>query len=433
METRTIGKFIATLRKASGMTQKELAEKLNVSDKSVSRWERDEGAPDLSLIPVIAEVFGVTCDELLRGERRSPAERASEPEEPAPTAKAEKQRQRILSIGLTRFRTGSFISMGISAAGLLAAMICNLGFLRAFIGFFIGCLFYVASIVSQSIFTNTAFLSVSDEEMAGADTDLFRKSVVQLANRSLGLTLTLLGITLPLIVFPHDAYVGLSADSWLIYGLVFGSTALVLWRVIWYFLGAQLLKKGTYALPVTEEPAYWHNHRLKRTCAIVLILLLGVTGILQIAVNTRFSSWNLAEGITFTDYESFREFMAQEGNQDPYIQEPWATAPVSSPNQDTVYYDMYGNEISEEEALRTELRIPDGTPEGKVVCTYIWRNSDVIRVDHSNTEDGLPLIVITEDGLRAGQQKNDQINLLFTPLYILELAGTAIVYRKKRA
>lgn len=90
METRTIGKFIATLRKASGMTQKELAEKLNVSDKSVSRWERDEGAPDLSLIPVIAEVFGVTCDELLRGERRSPAERASEPEEPAPTAKAEK-------------------------------------------------------------------------------------------------------------------------------------------------------------------------------------------------------------------------------------------------------------------------------------------------------------------------------------------------------
>ena len=69
MERKTIGGFIAALRKASGMTQKDLAEKLNVSDKSVSRWERDDGAPDLSLIPVIAEVFGVTCDELLRGER----------------------------------------------------------------------------------------------------------------------------------------------------------------------------------------------------------------------------------------------------------------------------------------------------------------------------------------------------------------------------
>ena len=60
MEKKTIGSFIAALRKASGMTQKELAERLNVSDKTISRWERDDSAPDLSAIPVIAEVFGVT-------------------------------------------------------------------------------------------------------------------------------------------------------------------------------------------------------------------------------------------------------------------------------------------------------------------------------------------------------------------------------------
>ncbi|MEG0306261.1 MAG: helix-turn-helix transcriptional regulator, partial [Oscillospiraceae bacterium] len=66
MERKSIGSFIAVLRKANGLTQKDLAEKLNVSDKSVSRWERDDGAPDLSLVPVIAEIFGVTCDELLR-------------------------------------------------------------------------------------------------------------------------------------------------------------------------------------------------------------------------------------------------------------------------------------------------------------------------------------------------------------------------------
>ena len=65
MEKKTIGGFISALRKANGMTQKDLAERLNVSDKSVSRWECDEGSPDLSLIPVIAEIFGVTCDELL--------------------------------------------------------------------------------------------------------------------------------------------------------------------------------------------------------------------------------------------------------------------------------------------------------------------------------------------------------------------------------
>lgn len=76
MEQKTIGKFITALRKANGMTQKDLAEQLNVSDKTVSRWERDEGTPDLSMIPVIAEIFGVTCDELLRGERKSPVERS---------------------------------------------------------------------------------------------------------------------------------------------------------------------------------------------------------------------------------------------------------------------------------------------------------------------------------------------------------------------
>lgn len=42
---------------------------LNVSDKAISRWERDETTPDLSLIPVLADIFYVTSDELLRGQR----------------------------------------------------------------------------------------------------------------------------------------------------------------------------------------------------------------------------------------------------------------------------------------------------------------------------------------------------------------------------
>ena len=48
MERKTIGGFIAALRRANGMTQRELAERLNVSDKTVSRWERDESAPELA-------------------------------------------------------------------------------------------------------------------------------------------------------------------------------------------------------------------------------------------------------------------------------------------------------------------------------------------------------------------------------------------------
>ena len=79
MDKKSIGAFIAALRKANGMTQKDLAELLHVSDKTVSRWEVGDGAPDLALIPVIAEIFGVTCDELLRGERRPAAANETTP------------------------------------------------------------------------------------------------------------------------------------------------------------------------------------------------------------------------------------------------------------------------------------------------------------------------------------------------------------------
>ena len=71
MEKKTIGNLISALRRASGMTQRDLAEKLNVSDKAVSRWERDESAPDLTLLPLIADIFNITVDELLRGQIKS--------------------------------------------------------------------------------------------------------------------------------------------------------------------------------------------------------------------------------------------------------------------------------------------------------------------------------------------------------------------------
>ena len=83
MEKKTIGKFISALRKANGMTQKELGEKLFVSDKTVSRRECDECTPELSLIPLIAEIFDVTTDELLRGERNNPDRDAINYEETA--------------------------------------------------------------------------------------------------------------------------------------------------------------------------------------------------------------------------------------------------------------------------------------------------------------------------------------------------------------
>ncbi len=72
MTNKSIGSFLAELRKEKGITQKELADYLNVSDKTVSHWECDNYSPDISVIPLLAEFFGVTCDELLKGEKKPP-------------------------------------------------------------------------------------------------------------------------------------------------------------------------------------------------------------------------------------------------------------------------------------------------------------------------------------------------------------------------
>ena len=66
MKNQTLGAMIATLRKEKGMTQLELAQKLGVTDKAVSKWERDLSCPDINSLPKLAEVLGVTVDELMQ-------------------------------------------------------------------------------------------------------------------------------------------------------------------------------------------------------------------------------------------------------------------------------------------------------------------------------------------------------------------------------
>lgn len=58
--------MVAALRKEKGMTQLDLAEKMGVTDKAVSKWERDLSFPDVSSLPLLAETLGVTLDELMK-------------------------------------------------------------------------------------------------------------------------------------------------------------------------------------------------------------------------------------------------------------------------------------------------------------------------------------------------------------------------------
>ena len=67
---KSIGETIASLRKQKGMTQSELAEKMNVTDKAVSKWERDLSCPDINTISKLADVLDVSVEELLKTKKQ---------------------------------------------------------------------------------------------------------------------------------------------------------------------------------------------------------------------------------------------------------------------------------------------------------------------------------------------------------------------------
>lgn len=69
MDNQKFGKFIKELRKKSNMTQKELGEKLNVTDKAVSKWERGLSFPDITMLNTLSDFFEVDVSELLNGEK----------------------------------------------------------------------------------------------------------------------------------------------------------------------------------------------------------------------------------------------------------------------------------------------------------------------------------------------------------------------------
>ena len=71
MDNLRTGKLIAALRRKKGLTQQQLADQLNLSNKTVSKWESGNGSPDIANLPVLAEALGISVDELLKGEINS--------------------------------------------------------------------------------------------------------------------------------------------------------------------------------------------------------------------------------------------------------------------------------------------------------------------------------------------------------------------------
>lgn len=109
-----IGKFIAEERKRKGFTQKQLSEKLGISDKTISKWECGNGFPDISLLLPLCKELDITVNELLSGQRVSEEDYQRKAEENMVNMIREKEENRkkfILTVTIGIISTVTFITL----------------------------------------------------------------------------------------------------------------------------------------------------------------------------------------------------------------------------------------------------------------------------------------------------------------------------------
>lgn len=300
MEKKTMGSFLAALRKARGMTQQEVADKLNVSNKTISKWERDEGCPEIMMLPLIAELYSVTVDEILRGERINREEKIEYTE-----TKSEKQIKYLLDRATTKFKNLSIISVVLGVASVLLAYtlgdIINYNFL--WVGLLITLLLASASVIVIAIAVNNLLSGINDGEIINSDTlQSTKKTCVKYISIITFLTiLVLCGIILNIIYSGVSfAFVGLPAF-------------LVVAGIPTYFIRSKLNKKWNIeeAEKLTPEQKTYRKKHIKITAIIIAVsvvlsfLLPFVSTIVEHFIPNR-ESYCFLDGV-YDDYENVGE------------------------------------------------------------------------------------------------------------------------------
>lgn len=105
VDSRRTGEFLAALRKARGYTQQEVADQLHITNRAVSKWESGAGLPEIGLLPAVAELYGVTVDEILAGKILAGRSTSGEKEQ----ARSEKRRKWLMDSAMRRYRSGQIV------------------------------------------------------------------------------------------------------------------------------------------------------------------------------------------------------------------------------------------------------------------------------------------------------------------------------------
>lgn len=430
MEKQTMGSFIAALRRAAGMTQRELAERLNVSDKAVSRWERDESAPDLSLLPVIADLFGITIDELVRGRRSAGFKREETVQSEDAVRSDERVRRGIQTIAgreLAKLCNRSLIAAGIDAAGLVVVLLCNYCFTAANLGFFLSLLFYGAAALLETVFIRNYFTSIGGRMTAvhGASEDTridtylssYREQGSKSALMVYAFSVGLLSATLPFAFAP--SYTGLILSVLQLFEcLLWGAVGASLIVLLYHFVFRPILtQKGI--LPKAPAPTERDiaRRRIRKQYALVLAILLTMTGI-GTGIFHNIPVSNYAQAVVFEDFDSFRAFMEQSTGESNVVITDDSSQMIQIPDGEV--------DLSDRQDWETDT-ITDA--DGNVLCQYVWRNETVASVSYP--ESGLPIRVCTFQAMQAAYEFQKTVDSGFAILAVMEVAVCWLLCRRR--
>lgn len=241
MAKTTMGEFLAILRKSKGMTQQDAADRLGVSNKTVSSWETGASSPDISLLPAIAELYGVTCDELLRGERISPAE---------PPQATEQKREKALAHLLARYKNNvsvaAMVSYGLAVLAALLTLILAFAAFQSRLGFFIGLILLAASLFVTLLACRRAAFLVSQDDFEAEATERFFLYLFRIRGRVCIACAAAFGFIFPHVFIP--AYMGLSIGSAFLFGAIGAAAAFLIAGFIYL-----LIKSKSERFPENER------------------------------------------------------------------------------------------------------------------------------------------------------------------------------------
>ena len=446
MEQKTMGKFLAALRKANGYTQKELAEKINVSDKAVSRWERDESAPDISLLPVLAEIFGVTTDELLRGERIT-----GEKDTVRSREKTEKLYAHLREKALLKYRNKNLIVIGIALVGFLISFLMKLnvlifpygkyvsgmdrssvftfstdifesGIYMTQIASWVGPVCYLVAVILEFIFTNEMLfiLNHSEETQKNAN-----KQAKYQVIKSVEWMFTCISFCLA-------ANFGFFTKKWngqqqsitflfsLKDGVIYGIIAAAICITASYFFNELLLRRGVYGLDEAKLQEHKKSFWKKPIAVGIFVVAASITFLAQRTLTKEGDVQAMAEGTVMEEFADFREFMKQEPEDKATAKTAASGADVTENTGEQAVYPVPGTgEL---------LRLRDAND--KIVYSFYWNNTSVAKWECSETEDLLPITVYTREQMETAEKKIRGINFVFAVVYIVELAAAVLGYKK---